>query len=153
MRNAGEVQGTINHAVLHDMAIFKEWYDYDFREMMDRLDVWEFELVLDYDSCERESKVYNRRICKRICNLAKRFQQDRSAEEMKATLTEFYREYGVGKFGLHKAFRIVRGEQGADIVPILNMAHVHLDDLVGYEIPKRKLDRKYGSFCGRKEGE
>ncbi len=147
----GEVQGTINHAVLHDMAIFKEWYDYDFREMMDRLDVWEFELVLDYDSCERESKVYNRRICKRICNLAKRFQQDRSAEEMKATLTEFYREYGVGKFGLHKAFRIVRGEQGADIVPILNMAHVHLDDLVGYEIPKRKLIENTEAFVeGRK---
>ena len=133
------------------MAIFKEWYDYDFREMMDRLDVWEFELVLDYDSCERESKVYNRRICKRICNLAKRFQQDRSAEEMKATLTEFYREYGVGKFGLHKAFRIVRGEQGADIVPILNMAHVHLDDLVGYEIPKRKLIENTEAFVeGRK---
>ncbi len=147
----GEVQGTINHAVLHDMAIFKEWYDYDFREMMDRLDVWEFELVLDYDSCERESKVYNRRICKRICNLAKRFQQDRSAEEMKATLTEFYREYGVGKFGLHKAFRIVHGEQGADIVPILNMAHVHLDDLVGYEIPKRKLIENTEAFVeGRK---
>ncbi len=147
----GEVQGTINHAVLHDMAIFKEWYDYDFREMMDRLDVWEFELVLDYDSCERESKVYNRRICKRICNLAKRFQQDRSAEEMKATLTEFYREYGVGKFGLHKAFRIVHGEQGVDIVPILNMAHVHLDDLVGYEIPKRKLIENTEAFVeGRK---
>lgn len=147
----GEVQGTINHAVLHDMAIFKEWYDYDFRGMMNRLDVREFELVLDYDGCERESKVYNRRICKRICGLAERFQQDRSPEEMKATLTEFYREYGVGKFGLHKAFRIAHGEQGADIVPILNMAHVHLDDLVGYEIPKKKLIENTEAFVeGRK---
>ena len=147
----GEVQGTVNRAVLHDMAIFKEWYDYDFRGMMDRLDAWEFELVLDYDGCEQESKVYNGRIRKKICGLAERFLQNRSPEEMKATLTEFYREYGVGKFGLHKAFRIAQGEQGADIVPILNTAHVHLDDLVGYEIPKRKLIENTEAFVeGRK---
>ena len=95
----GEVQGTVNRAVLHDIAIFKEWYNYDFRGVMDCLDAWEFELVLDYDSCERESKVYNRRICKRICDLTEQLRQDRSPEAMKATLTEFYKEYGVGKLG------------------------------------------------------
>ena len=30
-------------------------------------------------------------------------------------------------------------ENGAAIVPIRNIAHVYLDDLVGYEIPKQKL--------------
>jgi len=43
------------------------------------------------------------------------------------------------KFGLHKSFRVVRDEDGVHIVPILNIAHVYLDDLVGYEIPKQKL--------------
>ena len=51
---------------------------------------------------------------------------------MKATLTQFYKEYGVGKFGLHKSFRITHDEEGVHIVPILNIAHVKLDDLVGY---------------------
>lgn len=58
---------------------------------------------------------------------------------MKDTLTSFYKDYGVGKFGLHKSFRVMRDEKGVHVVPILNIAHVHLDDLVGYEIPKKKL--------------
>lgn len=142
----GEVEGTINLAVLHDIIIFKELYDYDFSRMMDELGVREFELVLHYDSCKQESKVYNTRICKRICDLAVRFTQNHSPEEMKATLTEFYREYGVGKFGLHKAFRILHDDTGVNVVPILNIAHVHLDDLVGYEIPKQKLIENTEAF-------
>ena len=30
----GAVEGTINKAVLHDIAIFKELYDYDFKDMI-----------------------------------------------------------------------------------------------------------------------
>lgn len=148
----GEVGGTINDAVLHDIVIFKEFYDYDFTEMMNVLEAKDFALLLSYDSCEQESKVYNTRICKRICDLAVKFTENNSPEEMKATLTEFYKEYGVGKFGLHKAFRIVHDEEGAHIVPILNIAHVHLDDLVGYEIPKQKLIDNTEAFVEGRKG-
>ncbi len=147
----GEVEGTINCAVLHDILIFKKFYDYDFTDMMKALDMDCFSLILSYDSCRQGSKVYNTRICKRICDLAVKFTQDHSPEEMKATLTEFYKEYGVGKFGLHKAFRIAHDEQGVQIVPILNIAHVRLEDLVGYEIPKKKLTDNTEAFVeGRK---
>ena len=135
----GEISGSINKAALHDIVIFKEFYDFDFGPMMEVLNVPEFEMLTDYESSTRESKVYNTRICARICELAEKFCQDNTPEEMKATLTEFYKEYGVGKFGLHKSFRVVRDENGVHIVPILNIAHVYLDDLVGYEIPKQKL--------------
>ncbi len=147
----GEVEGTINQAVLHDILIFKKFYDYDFTDMMRTLGMDCFSLALSYESCKQGSKVYNTRICKRICDLAVKFTQDHSPEEMKATLTEFYREYGVGKFGLHKAFRIVHDGQGVQIVPILNIAHVRLDALVGYEIPKKKLTDNTEAFVeGRK---
>ena len=33
----GEIQGTINEAALHDFQIFKELFDYDFREMEEKL--------------------------------------------------------------------------------------------------------------------
>ena len=62
-----------------------------------------------------------------------------TAEEFKAVITQFYKEFGVGKLGLHKAFRIEHTEEGARIVPITKIAHVHLDDLVGYEMAKKKL--------------
>ena len=147
----GEIEGTINEAVLHDIMIFKEFYDYDFAPMCAALGVKEFGLVENYISSSRESKVYNRRICARICELAEKFCQDHTPEEMKATLTQFYKEYGVGKFGLHKSFRVVHDDDGVHIEPILNIAHVNLNDLVGYEIPKQKLTDNTNAFVAGKK--
>lgn len=146
----GEVEGTINQAVLHDIRIFKEFYDYDFEEMIKVLGMDSLSLIMDYEGCS-ESKVYNGRIRERICSLAVKFTKNHTPEEMKATLTEFYKEYGVGKFGLHKAFRVVHDENGIQVVPIQNIAHVYLKDLVGYEIPKKKLIDNTEAFVdGRK---
>ncbi len=142
----GGVDGTINAAVLHDIVILKEFYDFDFRPVMERLGVPEFALVEHYEGSSQEGRVYNKRIRARICGLAEAFCQDGTPQEMKDTLTQFYREYGVGKFGLHKSFRIAHGEAGVEVAPILNIAHVKLDDLVGYEIPKRKLVENTEAF-------
>lgn len=147
----GEVGGTINRAVLHDIAIFKEFYDYDFMKMAEALGVSDFDLVLDYESNTQESRVYNTRIKDRICTLAEKFCADHTPEEMKHTLTEFYREYGVGRFGLHKAFRVARDESGVRIEPILNIAHVKLSDLVGYETQKQKLIENTEAFVSGKK--
>ncbi len=147
----GRVQGTINRAVLHDVVIFKEFFDYDFTDMARVLSVEGMELALNYVGGEGDGKEYNSRIRDRICSLAVKFTKNHTPEEMKATLTGFYKEYGVGKFGLHKAFRVVHGKEGVEIVPIRNIAHVHLEDLVGYEIPKQKLARNTEAFVeGRK---
>ena len=142
----GEVEGSINELVLHDIAIFKELFDYDFTEMMEVLKAPEFAVVLAYEGASADSKVYNRRIRDRICTLAQHFVQNENAMAMKATLTQFYREYGVGDLGLHKAFRVEHGEAGVRIVPIRNIAHVYLEDLVGYEIPKQKLRENTEAF-------
>ena len=152
----GAVEGTVNEAVLHDIAIFRELFTFDFAAVSRALQVPEFGQVLSYEGNEQESRVYNTRIRDRICTLAVRLAAASSAEEMKERLTEFYREYGVGKFGLHKAFRIGhrRTEDGAEAVviePILNIAHVKLSDLVGYETAKKKLVENTEAFVsGRK---
>lgn len=147
----GAIEGSINEAVLHDIVIFKEFYDYDFTPMISSFRVPEFALVEHYEASSRESRVYNRRICARICELAEHFREDRTPEEMKDTLTEFYREYGVGRFGLHKSFRIAHKDDSVQVEPILNIAHVRLDDLVGYEIQKKKLiDNTEAFVSGRR---
>lgn len=142
----GTVAGTINEAALHDFAILKEFYDYDFTGMADALQADGLSLLFDYRIGARRGRVYNTRIRDRICELAEKFAQAATAAEMKETMTAFYKEYGVGKFGLHKAFRIEHTPQGAEIRPILNIAHVKLDDLVGYEIPKKKLTDNTEAF-------
>lgn len=144
----GSVEGSINEAALHDIEIFKEFYDYDFTDMLEKLQVPEFSIVERYEPGGQESKVYNSRIRSRICKLAEHFCKNRTPREMKDTLTEFYGEYGVGKFGLHKSFRVRRDDEGVHVEPILNIAHVQLDDLVGYEIPKKKLIDNTEAFVG-----
>ena len=67
------------------------------------------------------------------------FELFKHIREFKGYIESFYKDFGVGKLGLHKAFRIAHTEEGAEIVPITNITHVHLDDLVGYEIAKEKL--------------
>ena len=67
-------------------------------------------------------------------------------------VTEFYRDFGVGMFGLNKAFRIATSEEGKIVFhAITNMDRVMLDDLVGYEIQKKKLVDNTRAFVeGRK---
>lgn len=148
----GEVEGTINRAVLHDMEIFKEFFDYDFGPLCEKLQVKEFSLVEHYEGSSADTGVYNSRICERICGLATELGKSSTAEEMKEILTEFYRKYGVGKFGLYKCFRIgQRTERGVTVEPIPRILHVRLDDLVGYEIQKKKLTDNTEAFvAGRK---
>lgn len=148
----GAVKGSINQIALHDFEIFKELFDYDFDVMERSLGTDCMSMLRDYQNVDEGSKVFNKRIRDRICNLAKSLGEAQDAEAFQHILTDFYREFGVGKLGLHKAFRVEHLEEGgAEIVPITNIAHVHLDDLVGYEIAKKKLIDNTKAFVeGRK---
>ena len=106
---------------------------------------------MNYHRVEGSSKVFNARIRDRICELSIRLEQAQTAEGFKEAVTEFYGDFGVGKLGLHKAFRVRHTEEGAEIVPITNIAHVNLDDLVGYEIPKQKLVENTEAFVQGRE--
>lgn len=147
----GEVGGTINKVALHDFEIFQELFRYDFQQMEEALGAKCLDMLWEYENISGKSKMFNQRIRDRICALSKKLALADSAEAFKLTMTEFYKEFGVGKFGLHKAFRVDHTEDGAEIIPITNIAHVHLNDLVGYEIPKQKLIANTEAFVeGRK---
>ncbi|MDY2661538.1 ATP-binding protein [Bariatricus massiliensis] len=135
----GGVDGSINKAALHDFEIFKELFDYELEEMERQIGVECMGMITDYHHTNGHGKVFNTRIRNRICDLSRALGNAGSAEEFKKIVTQFYKEFGVGKFGLHKAFRVERTEEGAEIIPITKIAHVHLDDLVGYERAKKKL--------------
>lgn len=136
----GEVEGSINDAARHDFEIFKELFDYDFTGMEEALHADFLSFIRNYKGVSQEhGKVFNTRIRNRICHLAKALASVKSGSEFKRTVTQFYKEFGVGKLGLHKAFRVEHTEDGAQIIPITKIAHVRLDDLVGYDIAKKKL--------------
>ena len=135
----GPVEGTINAFAMHDFEIFKQLYDFDLKKLEKIYPSVDSSLITDYQNINEGSKVFNKRIRDRICTLAQKLAKAESTEEFMDDMVQFYKEFGVGKLGLHKAFRIDGTVTPARIVPITNIAHVHLDDLVGYEIAKKKL--------------
>lgn len=136
----GPVEGSINEVALHDFARFKELYDYDMNTLGGELGSSQCRIICDYENINDSSKLFNKRIRDRICTLSVKLEEARDARVFRDELVQFYRDFGVGKLGLHKAFRVDKNETGeVEITPITNIAHVHLDDLVGYEIAKKKL--------------
>ena len=135
----GPVEGTINAFAMHDFEIFKQLYDFDLKELEKIYPSVDSSLITDYQNINEGSKVFNKRIRDRICTLAQKLAKAESTEEFMDDMVQFYKEFGVGKLGLHKAFRIDGTVTPARIVPITNIAHVPLDDLDGYEIAKKKL--------------
>lgn len=147
----GPVEGSINLVAEHDFSIFKELFDYDFTPLEEALKVDCLSMIRSYEGVKGQGKVFNQRIRDRICDLSKALSKTTDVSEFKNTITSFYKEFGVGKFGLHKAFRIEHTDLGAEIVPITKIAHVHLEDLIGYETAKKKLIDNTEAFVnGRK---
>lgn len=147
----GKVEGSINQLALHDFGIFRELFEFDLNQIETALETDCMPILENYTRSEGTGKMFNHRIRDRICNLSRRLEEVGTVEEFKDAVTEFYKDFGVGKLGLHKAFRIEHGEEEAKIVPITNIAHVHLDDLVGYEIAKKKLIDNTEAFVKGKQ--
>lgn len=145
----GNIEGSINLVALHDLEIIKEYYDFDLQGFGKKLGVEAVTLLSDYTPVKHSKKLYSLRIRDRICDLSKELTIATDAQSYKDILTRFYKEYGVGKIGLHKAFRVGTGEHL--IEPITNITKVSLEDLVGYEIPKQRLvDNTEAFLYGKK---
>lgn len=135
----GEVEGSVNQIALHDFSIMKELFDYDFEQLGSYFEMDCMDALLAYEAASDAGRVFNHRIKNRINELKNKLEKVKDVLDFKREVTLFYKDFGVGKLGLHKAFRVQHAENGAEIVPITNIAHVSLDDLVGYEIAKKKL--------------
>ncbi len=147
----GGVEGAINAVALHDFEIFMDLFHYDFAVVEEELQVKLYPLLENYDHSHGGRKLFNTRISGRICDLSRKLAKARTPQEFKTDMEQFYKEFGVGKFGLHKAFRVTHDDQdGMQIVPITNITHAYLEDLVGYEIPKQKLIENTEAFLAGK---
>lgn len=136
----GDCEGTVSHAALHDFAIIKELLDYNFAPMAACFGRECLDFITDFEGNREKSRVYNSRIRNQICQVATQIGSASSPEEIQQEVTAFYASYGVGKFGLNKSFRISHpAGKEMQIQAIKNIDHVKLEDLVGYELAKKKL--------------
>ena len=135
----GVTEGSLLSLARHDFAIFRELFACDFTELERMLQAGVFEEFLHYARTESTGKLFNRRIRDRICELSGQLANAETLEVFTEYMVSFYKEFGVGKLGLHKAFRVAHVGDDVQIEPITNIAHVKLEDLVGYELQKKKL--------------
>ena len=136
----GLPQGTLSKLVLPDISFWKEMFVVSLEDLDRAFGCSLAALLENYVNSNTNGHVFNKRIRDSITELGKNLGACDSEEDFLHTLTDFYRDYGVGKLGLHKAFRIGQDNDGEPIIePITCTEHVHLDDLVGYERQKKKL--------------
>jgi predicted AAA+ superfamily ATPase len=103
----------------------------------------DFSLLLNFENNNEDERYFNKRIRNRIILLAEELCNAESDEAFLNMICKFYGEVGVGKFGMFKAFRL---NQDAEIEPVISVEHIRLNDLIGYEIQKKKLTDNTESF-------
>ena len=143
----GPIEGTLNELAAHDFRVLKKLFDYDIRVLdgpESQEGIWSS--LSAYETADGNSKVYNRRIRDQIVALAVALEKAKDERVFAREVTEFYRRFGVGKFGLNKAFRVEDENREPKILPIINIEHTHLDDIVGYQLQKQKLIENTEAF-------
>ncbi len=136
----GASEGSVNVFARNDFRAFLELFHYDFTWLENYLGISCFSQILHYKAIVKPELMYNKNVSEKVRELSRRLEKAADENEFFDAVTGFYRDYGVGMFGLNKAFRISSDDHGSiKFHAINNMEKVMLDDLVGYEIQKKKL--------------
>lgn len=143
----GANRGSVNYFAKNDFRVFRALFQFDFHELEEKLEIDCFTHLMHYQAIGKPELMYNKNVSEKVQALSEKLEQTENEEEFFTCVTNFYRDYGVGMFGLNKAFRIQSREGSALIFqPINNMDKVMLQDLIGYEIQKKKLVENTTAF-------
>ena len=112
----GAIEGSINQLALHDFAIFKELYDFDLTVLDKLFHTSCCSILCNYEAPQDTGKMFNKRIRDRICDMSKTLAVAKDTNEFMADMVQFYKDFGVGKLGLHKAFRIDHDQNGRAVI-------------------------------------
>lgn len=136
----GAGDGSVNSFAKNDYSIFMKLFHYDFSQIEKDLGIDCFSTITNYKSLPKKEQMYNQNVSRQVRFISDSISAASDVDEVFEIMTDFYKRYGVGMFGLNKAFRI-KHDEGKEIefIPINNTDQVMLSDLVGYEIQKKKL--------------
>lgn len=135
----GASDGTVNVFAKKDFAIFKKLFNFDFSAIERDLDIDCFTTISNYHAIAKKERMYNKNVSQKVQDISRKIEQAKDENEIFDIVTTFYKAYGVGMFGLNKAFRLGGEPENLTFTPINNTDEVMLQDLIGYEIQKKKL--------------
>ncbi|MBP3617155.1 MAG: ATP-binding protein [Lachnospiraceae bacterium] len=147
----GAADGSVNTLVKNDFAIIRDLFFYDFTELEKKLDITCFSVLTAYRSIPKKVQHFNKSVGDKVKELQHALAASGDADDVFDAVTGFYKKYGVGQFGLNKAFRLVGEGEDFSLQPITNTEIVRLSDIIGYDLQKKTLVENTKAFVeGRK---
>ena len=142
----GAGDGSVNHFAKADFKVFQTLFHFDFGPIERDLGIDCFTTLTHYTALGKQEKNYYRSVSEKVQALSARIAAARDENEIFDLVTGFYKAYGVGMFGLNRAFRIQNRGSGVEFLPINNTDKVLLKDLIGYELQKQQLVENTEAF-------
>lgn len=142
----GPSEGSVNHFAKADFRIFKALFDFDFAPIEADLGIDCFSVLSNYRAIPKQAQRYYQAVSEQVRALSAAMEAAKDEEEVFRLVTAYYRDHGVGMFGLNRAFRIQ--EQNGQVIfeAINNIDRVMLGDLIGYEPQKKELRQNTEAF-------
>ena len=142
----GASDGSVNHFARADFGIFKRLFDFDFAPIEQDLGIDCFTVLSHYQAIPKKAQMYYRAVSEQVRALALAIDAAPDEDAVFTLMTDYYRDHGVGMFGLNRAFRIQPDGDGVAFEAINNIDAVTLGDLIGYEAQKKELRQNTEAF-------
>ncbi len=133
------IHSSLKKVVLHDLNIIFDLFHYDFYFLNDLYK----DLFFHFD---HSKTIINSEIFELLDKLQESLSKTQTVEEFYNILYQHYSQYGVGMYGLNKAFRYQQG-----IIPIDHIGNNTFDQLIGYETQKQTLIENTEAFLAGKK--
>lgn len=149
----GASSGSVKEFAKSDLEVFRQLLDYDFKPLEQALGINCFSVIENYQAVEKKEQIYNKSVSEKVQELSSEIEKASDGADMYRIVTAFYKRYGVGMFGLNKAFRVSPNLEvtGELLESITTTGDMKLDDLIGYESQKKRLQENTEAFVnGRK---
>lgn len=146
----GAVDGSVNRLARNDFSVFWDLFRYDFTPIERALGIDCFTVLQHYRSVKKKEQFYNRNVSERVQALSREIAAASSVVELAGIISAFYKRYGVGMFGMNKAFRVSTRPDETLLLPIVSTSDVRLENLIGYDLQKTQLIRNTEAFLAGK---
>ena len=135
-----DIAPNLKNVVMNDFKIIYEMFNSDFSS----LTLLHQDLINNFIPSK---PIINQELFEVSNTLQNNLTECKNVEEFYDVLNAFFSVYGVGKYGLNKAFRY----ENEQISPIIHIGNGRLDQLIGYETQKQQLKQNTEAFLAGKK--
>ena len=144
-------KGSVHGFAEQDFEVFRALFHYDFAPVEAELGIDCFTRITNYKAIPKRACLYNRSVSEKVRELSSKLSACMTAHDMADLILAHYHQYGVGMFGMNRAFRIRSTGATPEFLPINNAEPIRLSDLVGYERQKNELVANTRAFVEGKK--